>query len=127
MIRGAAAAAAGLLLAAAAGPGALGPASGGLWQVSRDARGAEAQDICIADPVLLGQWQHRGQRCERTILFDAGDKAVIDYSCGKSGFGRSEMTLLTPRTLRVATQGIASAAPFNYVIHARRIGNCRPR
>ena len=127
MIRGAAVATAGLFLVAAAGPHALDPASGGLWQVSRDVRGAEAQDVCIAEPVQLGQWQHRGQRCERTILSDEGDKAVIDYSCGKKGFGRSEMTLLTPRTLRVATQGIAGDEPFNYVIHARRAGNCRAR
>ena len=127
MMRRAAVVTAGFLLVAAAGPQALEPASGGLWQVSRGVSGAGAQDICVVDPVQLGQWQHRGQRCERTILSDEGDKAVIDYSCGKSGFGRSELTLLTPRTLRVKTQGIAGDGPFNYVIHARRAGNCRAR
>jgi hypothetical protein len=35
--------------------------------------------------------------------------------------------VLTPRTLRVATQGIAAGAPFNYVLHARRTGNCPAR
>jgi hypothetical protein len=114
-------------LLAAAGPRALEPASGGLWRVSRDARGADAQAVCIADPIELGQWQHRGERCEHTILSDRDDKTVIDYSCGTGGFGRSEVTLFTPRTLRVATQGIAGDGPFNYVIHARRMGNCPRR
>ncbi len=123
-------ASAALLLAlavGAAGPRALGPASGGAWEVSRDARGSAAQTRCLADPVLLGQWEHRGQRCERTILSDEGSKAIIDYRCGDGGFGHSEITLLTPRTLRVATQGIAAGAPFNYVLHARRVGNCPRR
>lgn len=118
---------AGLLLMATSGPHALAPASGGTWEVSLDARGAAARSLCLADPVLLGQWEHRTARCERVILSDHDNKAVIDYSCGEGGFGRSEITVLTPRTLRVATQGIARGAPFNYVIHARRTGNCAPR
>lgn len=125
--RAAALAAAAMLLGAAGGPRALSSASGGLWQVSRDARGLVAQDVCIAEPALLGQWQHRGERCERTVLTDEGSKTLLSYSCPGGGFGRSEISLLTPRTLRVATQGIAADGPFNYVIHARRIGNCRPR
>ena len=112
---------------AASGPRALAPASGGAWAVALDARGSAARTQCCADPVLLGQWEHRGKRCERTILSDEGDKAIIDYRCGDGGFGHSEITLLTPRTLRVATQGIAAGAPFNYVLHARRVGNCPRR
>jgi hypothetical protein len=118
---------AGLLLIAAAGPRALAPASGGTWEVSFDARGAAARSLCLADPVLLGQWEHRAARCQRFILSDHDNKAVIDYTCGEGGFGRSEITVLTPRTLRIATQGIARGAPFNYVLHARRVGNCMPR
>ena len=127
MLRAAAVAAIGLLSLAAAGPRALAPASGGLWQVAHDARGSAAQDLCIADPILLGQWEHRGQQCQRTILSDEGSKAVISYTCASGGFGRLEITLLTPRTLRVATQGIAAGGPFNYVVHARRVGNCPVR
>lgn len=122
-----AAAIAALSAVAMAGPRALAAASGGEWEVSRDARGSGAQTRCLAEPVLLGQWEHRGQRCERTILSDEGSKAIIDYRCGDGGFGHSEITLLTPRTLRVATQGIAADGPFNYVLHARRVGNCPRR
>jgi hypothetical protein len=118
---------AGLLAIAASGPRALAPASGGTWSVSRDAKGSAAQSLCLANPVLLGQWEHRAAKCERSILSDDGNKAVIDYRCADGGFGRSEITVLTPRTLRVATQGIAAGAPLNYVLHARRTGNCPAR
>ena len=116
-----------LLSLAATGPRALAPANGGLWQVARSAKGAPEQALCVADPVVLAQFEHRGGKCSRSILSDRGDKAVIDYSCTDGGFGRSEITLLTPRTLRIATQGISGGAPFNYVLHARRVGNCLAR
>ena len=112
---------------AAAGPRALAPASGGLWQVAHNAREEGELGLCVADPVSLGMWQHRKGRCKPVIVSDQGNKAVIEYSCADGGFGRSEMTLLTPRTLRIATQGIAAGAPFNYVLHARRSGNCPRR
>lgn len=118
--------AAGLSLAATA-PRALAPAAGGLWEIGQSATGAGARPTCIANPAALSQWEHRAGRCTRVIISDAGNKAVIDYTCADGGFGRSEMTLVTPRTLRIATQGISHDGPFNYVLHARRVGNCAPR
>ena len=115
------------LLAVASAPRALAPASGGWWQISDSAKGAPRHRLCLADPILLGQWEHRNARCTRTIVSDVGTKTVITYTCADGGFGRSEMTLLTPRTIRVATQGIAAGGPFNYVLHARRTGACPPR
>ncbi len=125
--RGAGLALVGLLSIAAAGPQALAPTSGGRWEVARSAKDVHGEARCIADPILLGQWEHRDAQCSRVILSDRGNKTVIDYTCADGGFGRSEMTLLTPRTLRIATQGIAAGAPFNYVLHARRVGNCPAR
>jgi hypothetical protein len=125
--RGAGAALAGLLSVAAAGPHALDQTSGGLWQVARSAKSPPEQALCIAEPILLGQWEHRGGQCRRNVLSERGNKIVIDYTCADGGFGRSEMTLLTPRTLRIATQGISAGAPYNYVLHARRVGNCPAR
>jgi hypothetical protein len=111
----------------AAAPRALAPANGGLWQVAYSARLAPAASVCIADPIVLAQWEHRGGRCSPTVLSDSNDKVVISYTCADGGMGRSEMTLLTPRTIRIATQGISAGGPFNYVLHARRAGNCNPR
>ena len=115
------------LASIAATPRALASASGGLWQVAFSAKGAPEASLCVADPMLLGQWEHRNARCSRTVLSDQGNKTVITYSCADGGFGRSEVSLLTPRTMRVATQGISAGGPFNYVLHARRVGNCPSR
>lgn len=112
--------------AVAAVPRALGPAIGGWWQVAYSAKGPPRHRLCLAAPIMLGQWEHRAGRCTRTILSDQGNKTVISYTCADGGFGRSELSLLTPRTIRVATQGISAGGPFNYVIHARRGGNCPP-
>ena len=43
------------------------------------------------------------------------------------GFGRTKMTVLTPRSMRVETQGISNNAPFNYVLQVRRLGDCPAR
>ena len=60
----------------AAAPRALAPASGGLVAGRRCRRkGAPRHSLCLADPVLLGQWEHRDARCTRTILSDEGNKA----------------------------------------------------
>jgi hypothetical protein len=32
--------------------------------------------------------------------------------------------VLTPRSLRIATQGISGGLPFNYVLQARRVDDC---
>ena len=111
----------------AAEPRALAPAQGGLWEVSTSASGHNARPVCVASAVELAQWEHRGARCTQVVLGDEGNKATIHYTCARGGFGRSELTLVTPRTLRIATQGIAREGPFNYVLHARRTGKCARR
>jgi hypothetical protein len=114
-------------LVAADSPRALAQAAPGMWAVSRSADGRDAFRTCLADPALLAQWEHRQGRCTRVVISDSGTNAVIHYTCADGGFGRSDLTLLTPRTIRVSTQGISSSYPFAYVLHARRVGDCPPR
>jgi hypothetical protein len=116
-----------LVLIGAGAPHTMEPARGGLWEVAHSASGVAGQRVCVADPIMLGQWEHRDGHCSRVILSDEGDRTMINYSCSDGGFGRSEITVLTPRTLRISTQGIAAGAPFNYVLHARRVANCPGR
>ena len=113
-----------IALGAATRPAALNPASGGLWEVTGlpGARGAFAE--CVADPMVLAQFEHRGKTCTRIVISDQGNAAVIEYSCPGGGFGRSKVTVITPRSLRIETQGISDKLPFNYVLQARRVGNC---
>ena len=109
---------------AAALPRALAGAAGGLWEVGRSADGRDAQKLCLPDPTVLAHWEHRNARCTRVLISDHGNHARFHYTCVNGGFGDSEMVMLTPRTLRVNTQGIANDYPFGYTLHARRIGNC---
>jgi hypothetical protein len=109
---------------AAAPPSALSQVSGGLWEVS-GVPGAEApQRQCVVDVLVLAQYEHRGKTCSRSVLSDKDASALISYTCGGAGFGQSQVDVLTPRSLRISTQGISNQLPFNYVIQARRIGDC---
>ncbi len=98
----------------------------GEWAVARSADG-DGIRVCLADPAMLMQWEHRGKPCERTILNSTIDRAEVQYSCPGGGFGTSRMQVLTPRSIKVDTQGIADGLPFGYALYARRVGDCRPK
>lgn len=97
---------------------------GGQWAVSRSADGHDPVSVCLADPTALAQWEQRQGRCTSVVISEVGNKAVIHYTCADGGFGRSQLTQITPRTLRIETQGISSSYPFRYTLHARRTGDC---
>ena len=92
-----------------------------MWEISRG--GAERVRVCLADPKILAQYENRAGNCSRTVIRDSGSSATIHYTCG-SDFGQSSITALTPRSLRVQTQGISANAPFKYSFDARRVGDC---
>ena len=116
-----------LLLAAAHRPAALSSVSGGLWEISTSAAGRKATKVCVADPLALAQYEHRSASCTRVIISDKPSETVVHYTCPGGGFGDTKMTVLTPRSLRVETQGISDNAPFNYVLQVRRVGDCPVR
>jgi hypothetical protein len=119
-----------IALGCVAGGGAVGASLGvaslepGLWSISRSATGHDPAKLCVRDFAVLAQWEHRGLACERTILSQNGTDRVIAYSCPGGDFGQSTITALTPRSLRVHTQGINRGEPFNYNLFARRTSNC---
>lgn len=113
-----------LLLAftAAVRPAVFSQTAGGLWEVSRADGGR--RNICILDPILLAQYEHLKGRCSRDVIRDQSGRAEISYTCTGGGFGQSKIEQLTPRSLRIETQGISGDAPFHYVLQARRLGDC---
>lgn len=113
-----------LVLGAAAQPSILARAGGGLWELSGGPAGARQSRQCIGNPALLAQIEHRARDCSRTVIRDLQSSAIVQYSCPDGGFGRSSITMITPRSFRVETQGISKGAPFHYVVQARRIGKC---
>lgn len=96
----------------------------GLWEVSTKASGLGGARHCLADPAILTQWEHRQAQCTRVILTGASDRAEIQYTCPAGGFGNSKVQVITPRSVRIQTQGISGGLPFGYTIHARRLGPC---
>ena len=109
---------------AATHPSALANVSGGLWEIT-GAPGSQRPILqCVADILVLAQFEHRGQNCARNILSDSPSSTRIDYKCGLGGFGQTQVDVITPRSLRISTQGISDQLPFNYVLQAHRVGDC---
>jgi hypothetical protein len=113
---------AGAGLVAAAAPSALSQAQGGLWEVSR--AGSPPVRLCLANPQALAQFEHRNARCSRSVVKDSGLSTTFHYTCAGGAFGQTDITVVTPRSLRLETQGITGDGPFKYVFQARRVSDC---
>ena len=113
-----------LALAAAQQPTALAQASPGLWEISGMPGAKSPVRECVANLAVLAQFEHRGRTCSRQVVRSDSSTTVIEYRCGGAGFGRSKIDMITPRNLRIDTQGISDNLPFGYVLQARRVGDC---
>ena len=120
----AAGAAAFALIGATQLPSGLAQAQPGLWEISGLPGTAAPVRQCVVDLAQLARFEHPARNCSLRIVRDTGITGEVDYTCGPAGFGHSQVTLLTPRALRIATQGISDGLPFNYVLQARRVGDC---
>lgn len=111
-------------LAAAAPPSALSQAQPGLWEISGAPGSSVPVRQCVAEIATLARFEHRASSCSAKVLADGASSTAIDYSCGGAGFGHSQIDVLTPRSLRISTQGISGGLPFNYVLQAHRVDDC---
>lgn len=113
-----------LLTGASPRPGGLASAWPGMWEISRSATGTNPQRVCLVDPAFFARWEHRAATCAVNKLTERANLATYDYRCVGGGFGRSDITLLTPRSLRIRTQGILDGLPFDDTLHARWVRHC---
>jgi hypothetical protein len=113
-----------LVLGAAAKPAALAQVAPGLWEVSGVPGTKKPVVQCVGDLLALAQFEHRSENCSRHVIRDAGSSTTVEYNCPGGGFGRTEVGVVTPRSLRLDTQGISGGLPFHYVAQARRVGDC---
>ena len=121
------AAAAALILTAAQRPAALAGTSAGMWEIS-GVPGAKAPTReCVSEVLALAQFEHRAKTCTRNVVGDGPSSTVITYECRGGDSGRSKVTVVTPRSLKIETQGISDKLPFSYVLQARRVGDCPER
>jgi hypothetical protein len=111
-------------LCAATAPSVFTQAQPGMWEIT-GAPGAKVPvRQCVADIAALARFEHRTSNCTARVVNPSASSANVDYSCGGSDFGHSQVELLTPRSLRISTQGISGGLPFNYVLQARRVDDC---
>jgi hypothetical protein len=113
-----------LTLAAAAQPSALSQTQAGLWEITGAPGAKTPLRQCVADVAALAEFEHRGKACSPKVISSSANSTVIQYSCGNAGFGRTQVDVITPRSLRIDTQGISGGLPFSYVLQARRIDDC---
>ena len=121
---GVAASAAVFALAASQPPSGLAQAQPGLWEIQGVPGSSSAVRQCVTDLALLARFEHRANNCSAKTVREGGNTRAIDYSCGPAGFGHSEVSVITPRALRIETQGISGGLPFNYVLQAHRVADC---
>ncbi|MET0269138.1 MAG: DUF3617 family protein [Sphingomonas sp.] len=97
----------------------------GQWRITPEGEASRA--MCLANPETLFQIRHGANACARLVIADEKASATVHYSCPGAGWGRTTLRVATPDAVRIATQGIAGNAPFEYQAQARRIGDCPAR
>ena len=94
----------------------------GLWQL--DVKGRAPRQLCLSDPMALVQVEHEQTGCSRYVIANDPKSATIHYSCQRAGWGRTTVRVETARAATIQTQGIVRNAPFDYAVHAKRVGGC---
>jgi hypothetical protein len=104
---------------------ALAPLQPGLWELRElDNSRAAPRSMCIADPNILMQVQHRNLPCSRLVIANGQMNATVHYTCPAGGFGRTTIRVESPRLAVIDTQGIDNNMPFAYRAELRRKGSC---
>ena len=105
-------------------PAALDKLQPGLWQLRDLDSKTELPPVCLGDPNLLVQLQHRAAACSRIVVAEDQAGATVHYTCAAGGYGQTVIRVETPRLAQIQTQGIAGTAPFQARLEARRAGSC---
>jgi len=96
----------------------------GEWQLRERDPNAQARRLCLNDPATLIQLQHSGEQCSQFVVENSRLKATVHYTCAGHGYGRTTVSVETPRLFRIESQGIRDGLPFALDMEARRIGDC---
>jgi hypothetical protein len=113
------------LAAVNADPGltALAAIERGEWQMR--APDGSVRALCVTDPQMLVQLQHRGATCTRFVVENGPLGGRVTYSCPGIGTGSTRIVVETPRLIRIESQGINRGMPFSFEYEGRRTGACR--
>lgn len=104
---------------------ALGQLEPGLWEIRELDNGrAKPRPICLGDPAVLIQLEHRQITCSRLVIANEPQLLTVHYVCPFNGFGQTSVRVQSSRLARIETQGIVNNAPFSYRSELRRLGHC---
>jgi len=96
----------------------------GQWQIKEIGTTTPPRSLCVNDPDMLVQLDHKGGDCSRFVIDDQPRLAVVSYICPAAGRGRTIIRLESPKDLRLETQGVFAGVPFDRSFHAHRLGPC---
>lgn len=96
----------------------------GEWMLRERASAGAGEKLCVSDLSALLQLRHPAEACERFVVDNQADRASVTYQCRRSGHGRTDIRVETPRLVQIRSQGVARGEPFELDIEARRIGAC---
>ena len=97
----------------------------GQWQIRElGSEHAVPRSICLGDPELLVQLEHRQASCSRYVIANDLQGATVHYTCPANGYGRTAIRVETTRLAKIDTQGLVGNVPFAYRAEARRVGPC---
>jgi len=97
----------------------------GQWQIREYGNPqAPVRSICLSDPEMLVQIEHRQTACSRFVIDNGSNAATVHYTCPTNGYGRTAIRVETAQLAKVDTQGLVGKVPFAYRAEARRTGPC---
>jgi hypothetical protein len=97
----------------------------GQWQIREYGQSqGPVQSICLTDPEMLVQIEHRQTTCSRFVIDNDANSATVHYTCPANGYGRTAIRVETAQLAKIDTQGLIGKVPFAYRAEARRTGPC---
>lgn len=98
----------------------------GQWLVRERGEKSGGRSLCLRDASGFFQMRHPGAQCSRFVVDNEATRATVHYTCPGAGHGRTTLTVETPHSITVETQGIAAGLPFQDEYQIRRVGGCTP-
>lgn len=101
----------------------LGTLTKGEWTLKQRG-GAPDRKICVKSGAELIQLMHREPGCNQFVVEDGAARVTVQYTCPRSGYGRTSIRRETPALVQLESQGILDGMPFQMTAEARRTGTC---
>ena len=96
----------------------------GSWTLHEIGSTSAPRSVCVGDVGMLLQIHHSTTACARFVISAEPRSATVHYTCPRTGYGRTTLTVEGPALARIQTQGLANGAPFDVDYEARRGGMC---